>query len=107
VLLYSHFVLLRQKWGVFCVLDRECISKLVKCFLSQNNAEGNVGDEDADNEELLSLYGSDNEATSRRQTRYREFNVKHDRRIPIVLEKGLLFADSYVFKRALKRYAVR
>jgi len=33
--------------------------------------------------------------------------VKHDRRIPIVLEKGLLFADTYVFKRALKRYAVQ
>jgi hypothetical protein len=36
------FVLLRQKGGVFFVLDRECISKPVKCFLSQNRQRGSL-----------------------------------------------------------------
>jgi hypothetical protein len=33
---------LRQKWGVFFVLDREYISKSVKCFLSQNGQRGSL-----------------------------------------------------------------
>jgi hypothetical protein len=36
LILCLSFVLLRQKERVFVVLDRECISKPVKCFLSQN-----------------------------------------------------------------------
>jgi hypothetical protein len=36
------FVILRQKGGVFFVLDRECISKPVKCLLSQNGQRGSL-----------------------------------------------------------------
>ncbi|XP_062170398.1 uncharacterized protein LOC133876128 [Alnus glutinosa] len=60
------------------------------------------GEEYYDSEELMSLDGSDDELTERRRRRYREFNENHDMRVPIVLEKGLLFADTCVFKKALK-----
>jgi hypothetical protein len=73
-------------------------------YRAEGGSDG--GSEYADSEELLSLYGSDDETTSQRRTRYHEFNEKHDMRIPIVLEKGLLFADTYVFKMALKWYDV-
>jgi hypothetical protein len=36
------FVLLRQKGGVFFVLDQKCISEPVKCFLSQNGQMGSL-----------------------------------------------------------------
>jgi hypothetical protein len=62
-------------------------------YRAEGGSDG--GSEYADSEELLSLYGSDDETTSQRRTRYHEFNEKHDMRIPIVLEKGLLFADTY------------
>jgi len=42
LLLCLPFVLLRQKGGVFFVLDWECISKSVKCFLSQNGQRGSL-----------------------------------------------------------------
>jgi hypothetical protein len=42
LILCSPFVLFRQKGGVFFVLDRECISKPVKCFLSQNGQRGSL-----------------------------------------------------------------
>jgi len=41
-ILYLPFVLLRQKWGVFFVLDRECIFKPIKWFLSQNGQRGSL-----------------------------------------------------------------
>jgi hypothetical protein len=43
-LLYSIYPLsfLRQKGGVFFVLDQECIPKPVKCFLSQNGQRGSL-----------------------------------------------------------------
>jgi hypothetical protein len=64
------------------------------------------GEKYYDNEDLLSLDGSDDARTSRRR-RYHEFNESHDMRILIVLEKGLVFVDTHVFKKALKRYAVQ
>jgi len=42
LMLCLPFVLLRQKGGVLFVLDRECISKPVKCFLSQNGQRGSL-----------------------------------------------------------------
>jgi hypothetical protein len=53
-------------------------------------------------EELISLDESDDDGTSRRSKSYREFNENHDIRIPIELEKGLMFANTRVFKRAIK-----
>jgi hypothetical protein len=42
-LLYSVYpVLLRQKGGVFFVLNQKCISKPVKCFLFQNGQKGSL-----------------------------------------------------------------
>lgn len=49
----------------------------------------------------------DDELLGRRRRKYRDFHDTHDMRIPIVLEKGLLFSDTSVFKRALKWYAVQ
>jgi hypothetical protein len=63
------------------------------------------GSEYADSEELLGLYGSGDETTSQRWTRYCEST--HDIRIPIMLEKALLFIHKYVFKRALKWHAMQ
>jgi hypothetical protein len=40
LILCLPFFLLRQKGGVFFILDRKCISKPVKCFLSQNGQRG-------------------------------------------------------------------
>jgi hypothetical protein len=65
------------------------------------------GEEYYDSEELMSLDGSDDELTKRRRRRYRDFNESHDMRVPIELEKGLLFADTCIFKKALKWYAVQ
>jgi len=50
----------------------------------------------------MSLDGSDDELTERKRRRYREFNENHDMRVPIELEKGLLFADTCVFKKGTK-----
>jgi hypothetical protein len=60
------------------------------------------GEEYYDTEELMSLDGSDDELTERKRRRYREFNENHDMRVPIELEKGLLFADTCVFKKGTK-----
>jgi hypothetical protein len=35
------------------------------------------------------------------------FNESHDMRVPIELEKDMLFTDFSVFKKALKWYAVQ
>jgi hypothetical protein len=56
---------------------------------------------------VVSLDGSDDDGASQRRMRYREFNENHDMRIPIELEKGLMFADTRVFKKALKWYAMQ
>jgi hypothetical protein len=53
------------------------------------------------------LDGSADERTSRRKMRYRKFNESYDMRILVELEKGLLFANTRVFKKALKWYAVQ
>jgi len=65
------------------------------------------GEEYADSEELVSLDGSDDDGTNRRRRRYREFNENHDMRIQFELEKGLMFADTHVFKMTLKWYVVQ
>jgi hypothetical protein len=65
------------------------------------------GEEYYDSKELVSSDGSNDEGTSQRMRRYREFNESHDMRVPIKLEKGLLFADTPAFKKALKWYVVQ
>jgi hypothetical protein len=54
------------------------------------------GEEYADSEELVSLDGSDDDGTSRRRRMYREFNENYHMRIPIELEKGLMFVDTHL-----------
>jgi hypothetical protein len=80
-----------------------------KCASDGHCVEGgsDEGSDYVDSKELLSLDGSNDEMTSQRWMKYREFNEKHDIRIPIVLEKVLLFTDTCVFKMALKWYAVQ
>jgi hypothetical protein len=37
---------------------------------------------------------------------YKQFNEKHDLKIPMTFDIGDQFADTYSFKRALKTYVV-
>jgi hypothetical protein len=56
------------------------------------------GEKYYDSEELVSLAGSGDEGTSRRVRRCWVFNESHDMRVPIELEKCMLFTDFSVTK---------
>lgn len=98
--LFTTDVLLKKDymdnwWGKFVVAEHHA------------NIAHEKGEEYADIEELITLDGSDDDGTSRRSKNYHEFNENHDIRIPIELEKGLMFANTRVFKRAIKWYDVQ
>ncbi|XP_059428510.1 uncharacterized protein LOC132162269 [Corylus avellana] len=76
----------------------------------------NIGDKGADlgdgesNDEsdgLASLQESDAGEVGKKRKRYRQFNLKHDLKIPVTFELGDQFADSGSFKMALKTHAVQ
>jgi hypothetical protein len=70
-------------------------------------AEHHANTAHEDGEELVSLDGSGDDGASQRKMRYSEFSESHDMRIPIELEKSLLFVDTSVFKKALKWYTMQ
>ena len=55
---------------------------------------------------LKSLQGSDSDDVGRKKW-YRQFNEKFDLKIPITFALEDEFADTYVFKRALKTHAIQ
>ena len=55
---------------------------------------------------LKSLQGSDSDDVGRKKW-YRQFNEKFDLKIPITFALADEFADTYVFKLALKTHAVQ
>jgi hypothetical protein len=74
------------------------------------NEEGvGFGDRQADNvnesDGLASLEDSDSDGVKRKK-KYRQFNEKHDLKIPVTFALRDQFADAYSFKRALKTFAV-
>jgi hypothetical protein len=74
------------------------------------NEEGAVfGDRQADDvnesDGLASLEDSDSDRVKRKK--YRQFNEKHDLKIPVTFALGDQFADAYLFKRALKTFVVQ
>ena len=74
------------------------------------NEEGaEVEDRQADDvnesDGLESLEDSDSDGVKRKK--YRQFNEKHDLKIPVTFALGDQFTDVYSFKRALKTFAVQ
>jgi hypothetical protein len=74
------------------------------------NEEGvGVGDRQADDvnesDGLASLEYTDSDGVKRKK--YRQFNEKHNLKIPVMLALGDQFTNAYSFKRALKTFAVQ
>jgi hypothetical protein len=73
------------------------------------NEEGvGIGDRQADDvnesDGLASLEYTDSDGVKRKK--YRQFNEKHNLKISVILALGNQFTNAYLFKRALKTFAV-
>jgi hypothetical protein len=53
------------------------------------------------------LQDSDSNSVGKRKKKYRQFNEKHDLKMPVMFAIGDQFADAYSFKRALKTFVVQ
>ncbi|XP_059454997.1 uncharacterized protein LOC132185210 [Corylus avellana] len=73
-----------------------------------NDKKAEFGDDESEDERdgLVSLQGSDFDS-GKNKKRYRQFNEKHDLKIPVKFGLEDQFVDIYSFKRALKLYVVQ